>query len=166
MAISDQLEVKVSQNHKHKPVLVTKGYPAVDGIYANNTDVVDLDIGLSQWDNEKVSAKIWRAIREKKRFSRQSEDIPLHRILDLTLLLLEALENSEKISDGTFTTKEMLISENESVEVELCGNESENEEKTEKERVKKFVDILTATKNEYLNGRLKTIAKRLQDLGY
>lgn len=60
----------------------------------------------------------------------------------------------------------MLISENESVEVELCGNESENEEKTEKERVKKFVHLLTATKNEYLNGRLKTIAKRLQDLGY
>lgn len=103
MAISEGLKVKVSEKREHKPVLVTKGYPAVDGIYANNTDVVDLDIGLSQWDNEKVSAKIWRAICEKKRFSRQSEDIPLHRILDLTLLLLEALENSEKISDGTFT---------------------------------------------------------------
>lgn len=177
MAISEELEleVKVSEKRKHKPVLVTKSYPTVDGMYANNTDVVDLDIGLAQWDNDEVSAKIWRAICKKisekpemKRrvFSRQSEDIPLHRILDLTLLLLEALENSEKISNGTFAREEMRISENESVEVELCENESEKEEKDEKERLKKFVRILTATKNEYLDGRLKTIAKRLKDLGY
>ena len=166
MAHSEKLEVKVSEKREHKPVLVTKSYPTVDGMYANNTDVVDLDIGLSQWDNEKVSAKVWRATREKKSFSRQSEDIPLHRILDLTLLLLEALENSEKISNGTFAREEMRISENESVEVELCENESEKEEKDEKERLKKFVRILTATKNKYLDGRLKTIAKRLKDLGY
>lgn len=168
MAISEELEleVKVLEKRKHKPVLVTKSYPTVDGMYANNTDVVDLDIGLAQWDNDEVSAKVWRTTREKKKFSRQSEDIPLHRILDLTLLLLEALENSEKISNGTFAREEMRISENESVEVELCENESEKEEKDEKERLKKFVRILTATKNEYLDGRLKTIAKRLKDLGY
>lgn len=118
MAISEELEleVKVSEKRKHKPVLVTKSYPTVDGMYANNTDVVDLDIGLAQWDNDEVSAKVWRTTREKKKFSRQSEDIPLHRILDLTLLLLEALENSEKISNGTFAREEMRISENESVE--------------------------------------------------
>lgn len=162
--MSNSKELKVSKKHKHKPVLITKGYPTVDGMYANDTDVIELDIGLAQWDNEKVSAKVWRR-NQKGGISRESEDIPLHRILDLNLLLLEALENSQEISNRTLQHKEMCISENQFVEVKLCENESKKEEE-EKEHIKNFVRVLTATKNEYLDGRLETLAKRLKDLGY
>ncbi len=83
---------------KHKPILVADNYENKDGEY---TDCKALSIGEAQWNNEEISAKIWR--HTGKRWSRQCEEIPLHRCLDLTILILSAfLKDSETDLSNTY----------------------------------------------------------------
>ena len=73
---------------KHKPVFVSENYENVDGRLAKKTDAKGLSLGLAQWNdrgNVDVSAKVWRYTGEK--WSRQSEELPMHRVLDLAILL-------------------------------------------------------------------------------
>jgi len=73
---------------KHKPVIVSGDYDKIDGRMADFTDAKGLSLGLAQWNdrgNVDISAKIWRYTGEK--WSRQSEEAPLHRILDLAILI-------------------------------------------------------------------------------
>lgn len=51
---------------------------------AYQTDTKGLSLGLAQWNDRgkvDISAKVWRYTGEK--WSRQSEELPLHRVLDL-----------------------------------------------------------------------------------
>ena len=73
---------------KHKPVITVQDYDRVDGRYAGSTDTKGLSLGLAQWNDRgkvEISAKVWRHTGEK--WSRQSEELPLHRVLDLALLV-------------------------------------------------------------------------------
>jgi len=73
---------------KHKPVIVSENYENIDGRYAYNSDAKGLSLGLAQWNDRgkvDISAKVWRFTGEK--WSRQSEELPLHRILDLAILI-------------------------------------------------------------------------------
>lgn len=71
-------------NLAHKPVFAVEGYDAIDGPYAGNTDAQHLSIGLAQWNTAEISVKVWRHTGDK--WSRQSEELPPHRAVDLTLL--------------------------------------------------------------------------------
>ncbi len=76
---------------KHRPILALEEYEQADGHKAGNSEAKGLSIGLAQWNSEdssEVSAKIWRHTGDK--WSRQSEEMPLHRILDLTILVARA----------------------------------------------------------------------------
>jgi hypothetical protein len=80
--------MKIPTELKHKPVIVSDDYDLIDGRNANNTDAKGLSLGLAQWNdrgNLDISAKIWRYTGEK--WSRQSEEMPLHRVLDLAILI-------------------------------------------------------------------------------
>ena len=76
---------------KHKPVIVSENYNDIDGRLAPDSDAKGLSLGLAQW-NERgrvdISAKIWRHTGGK--WSRQSEEMPLHRVLDLAILICRA----------------------------------------------------------------------------
>lgn len=76
---------------KHKPLVSISDYDLNDGIYANETDAMALSIGRAQYgsDKEDLSAKVWR--KPKGKWSRMSEELPVHRVLDLTILYLSAL---------------------------------------------------------------------------
>ena len=72
---------------KHKPVLVAEDYGRIDGRTAYGSDAQGLSLGLAQWNDRgkvDISAKVWRHTGEK--WSRQSEELPLHRVLDLSLI--------------------------------------------------------------------------------
>ena len=76
--------MKIPTTLKHKPVIVSENYEDVDGRYAYHTDAKGLSLGLAQWNDRgkvDISAKVWRYTGEK--WSRQSEELPLHRVLDL-----------------------------------------------------------------------------------
>lgn len=76
---------------KHKPVIVADDYDRIDGRGAFDSDAKGLSLGLAQWNDRgrvDISAKVWRHTGEK--WSRQSEELPLHRVLDLAILTCRA----------------------------------------------------------------------------
>ena len=82
------MNMKIPTTLKHKPVIVSENYENVDGRYAYDTDAKGLSLGLAQWNDRgkvDISAKVWRYTGEK--WSRQSEELPLHRVLDLAILV-------------------------------------------------------------------------------
>ncbi|RQP11521.1 MAG: hypothetical protein EAS48_06180 [Chryseobacterium sp.] len=74
---------------RHKPIISVNEYDKIDGQYRDNTDVKALSIGLAQYDSTEISLKIWRHTGNK--WSRQSEELPLHRTIDLNILLIASL---------------------------------------------------------------------------
>lgn len=82
-------------NLAHKPLLAIP-YATYDGPYANKTDAYFLSIGRAQWAahyEEEYSAKVFR--HSDKRWSRQSEELPLHRVIDLAIMIAAALVADE-----------------------------------------------------------------------
>lgn len=73
---------------KHRPVFLVP-YAAYDGPYAGATDCLFLSLGWAQYDPRSASLKTLRHSGSK--WSRQSEEIPLHRAVDLTLVLAHAI---------------------------------------------------------------------------
>jgi len=83
--------MKIPTELKHKPVIISEDYDLIDGRNANTSDAKGLSLGLAQWNERgkvEISAKIWRHTGEK--WSRQSEEMPLHRVLDLAILICKA----------------------------------------------------------------------------
>ncbi|MBN1620183.1 hypothetical protein JW890_05635 [candidate division WOR-3 bacterium] len=78
----------IPTNLKHKPVIVSEDYDKIDGRSAYKSEAKGISLGLAQW-NERgkvdISAKIWR--HTGKKWSRQSEELPFHRVLDLAILI-------------------------------------------------------------------------------
>jgi len=83
--------MKIPTGLKHKPVIVSADYNRIDGRNAPNSDAQGLSLGLAQW-NERglvdISAKVWRHTGGK--WSRQSEELPLHRVLDLAIMIVKS----------------------------------------------------------------------------
>jgi hypothetical protein len=75
----------------HKPIIAVD-YEQQD---ASAGDAKFLSIGKSTWNEEDCSAKIWRRAYAGNRWSRQSEEIPLWRVLDLTRLLISVITGEE-----------------------------------------------------------------------
>ncbi len=69
---------------KHRPKVMMP-YEPFDGPYIGDTDAKYLSVGDAQWRNpqdpDAVSAKVWRYVDGK--WSRMSEELPLHRLIDL-----------------------------------------------------------------------------------
>lgn len=75
--------MKIPTTLKHKPVITVENYENVDGRNAYDSDAKGLSLGLAQWNdrgNVNISAKVWRHTGGK--WSRLSEELPMHRVLD------------------------------------------------------------------------------------
>ncbi len=85
---------------KHKPIIAVDNY---DG------DAEVLSIGLAQWENNKrdISAKVFRRA-ENGNWSRQSEELPLHRVIDLASLVLSSILMADKNMDTDYLNKEVV----------------------------------------------------------
>lgn len=82
--------MKAPDNLSHKPIISWNDYDEEDGIHCHS-DAKALSIGMATYDSNEISLKVWR--KPGKRWSRQSEELPIHRNLDLTILLLSVLNN-------------------------------------------------------------------------
>lgn len=84
---------------KHRPVVLLP-YAEHDGDDAGDTDCKWLSIGWAQWNSRTLSVKTLRHTGE--RWSRQSEELPLHRCLDAALLIAatvaQAAEGARDVS--------------------------------------------------------------------
>ena len=88
--------MKIPAHLKHKPIIQVENYDYIDGPYANGSDAKGLSVGIAQWNRPgwtDLSAKVWR--NTDNRWSRQSEELPLHRVIDLAALVCIAMDYSK-----------------------------------------------------------------------
>ena len=129
---------------KHQPVYLLP-YEHFDGPYFDNTDAKYLGFGLAQWrddnDPHALSIKSWR--KPDERWSRQSEEIPLHRHVDMTILLSYIMEkrSAENVTlpAGTFINQSEPIQLNTLTELPKDFDKIQN---LCRERLRKLRDVL------------------------
>ena len=130
----------------HQPIYMMP-YGPFDGRYAGGSDCKYLDVGIAQYrgDGETpISIKSWRKPDEK--WSRQSEEIPAHRLVDMAILtaLVMAGDGAElvELPAGTFTgqTKSLTMQRL----MDPSGTEFASDQEQTIERLRKLRDVLNA----------------------
>lgn len=152
---------------KHKPVIVSENYENVDGRSAYQSDAKGLSLGLAQWNDRgkvDISAKVWRYTGEK--WSRQSEELPLHRVLDLALLICSAKMHFE----DTYKTGTLYDPENPVIaRIALQGDAMTSSVCLDNpmiaEDIKLFEQALKDN-DELISERLHRLSAMLKELGY
>jgi hypothetical protein len=152
---------------KHKPVIVVENYENVDGRYAYDTDAKGISLGLAQWNDRgkvDISAKVWRHTGEK--WSRQSEELPLHRVLDLAILVCRAEEHFrdayryEKLYDPKKPVIDRVGIQGDAMTVAVCTDNSMIDDD-----IKLFRQALSDD-DELIGERLRVLSGILKDMGY
>lgn len=77
---------------KHKPVYSVE-YAQTDKLNKLCGDAKFMSIGYAQWNEKEVSVKIFRQT-DSGRWSRQSEELPLSRALDLAILIADTYKRT------------------------------------------------------------------------
>lgn len=159
--------MKIPTQLKHKPVIVCENYENIDGRNAYNSDAKGLSLGLAQWNdrgNVEISAKVWRYTGDK--WSRQSEELPLHRVLDLAILICRTKEHFKdayrypKMYDEQNPQIDRVGIQGDAMTVSVCiDNEMIDND------IKLFSDVLSKD-DEMISSRLHILANMLNDMGY
>jgi hypothetical protein len=159
--------MKIPTTLKHKPVIVSENYENVDGRYAYNTDAKGLSLGLAQWNDRgkvDISAKVWRHTGEK--WSRQSEELPLHRVLDLAILVCRATLHFreayryEKLYDTANPNIDRVSLQGDAMTVAVCTDNDKIDED-----IQLFNQAL-GVDDELISERLNTLSRILKEMGY
>lgn len=159
--------MKIPTTLKHKPVIVSENYENVDGRKAYNTDAKGLSLGLAQWNDRgkvDISAKVWRYTGEK--WSRQSEELPMHRVLDLAILIcrtnlyFQDAYKYPKLYDPDNTMIDRIGLQGDAMSVEVCTDNSMIDED-----IKLFQQALSDD-GEIIGERLRTLSRLLKEMGY
>ncbi|HEY9571400.1 MAG TPA: DUF6530 family protein [Metalysinibacillus sp.] len=159
--------MKIPTHLKHKPVIVAENYKNIDGRTAYEGDAEGLSLGLAQWNDRgkvDISAKVWRHTGGK--WSRQSEELPLHRVLDLAILVCQ----SELYFKDAYRYKDLYDPTNPVIErVGLQGDAMTVEVCTENEQIKEDIQLFQQALNEdgeLIGERLRTLSRILKEMGY
>jgi hypothetical protein len=159
--------MKLPTTLKHKPVIVSENYENVDGRYAYKSDAKGLSLGLAQWNDRgkvDISAKVWRYTGEK--WSRQSEELPLHRVLDLAILVCRAAQHFreayryEKLYDTQNPVIDRVGLQGDAMTVAVCTDNEKIDED-----IKLFSQALSKD-DELIGERFVTLARLLKEMGY
>lgn len=161
------MTVKIPTTLKHKPVIVVENYENIDGRYAYNSDAKGLSLGLAQWNDRgklEVSAKVWRNTGE--RWSRQSEELPLHRVLDLAILVCRGYRYFQdayrlpKLYDPENPVIDRVGLQGDAMTVTACTDNDMLDED-----IKLFAQTLS-NDGELIGERLSVLARLLKEAGY
>lgn len=94
-------------NLKHKPIVSVDNYNSLDGHYVySGTNVECLSIGYAQFDignPDELTVKVLR--RQNGRWCRQSEELPLHRCVDLCNLIVQSIMTAKGVNYSHVQTK-------------------------------------------------------------
>jgi len=159
--------MKIPTDLKHKPVIVSEDYGSIDGRTAGESDTQGLSLGLAQWNDRgrvDISAKVWRHTGEK--WSRQSEELPLHRVLDMAILICRARQyfsdayRYPKLYDPEAPQIDRIALQGGALDVAVCTENAMIDGD-----IRLFADAL-ARDDELLSERLHRLSNMLQDMGY
>jgi len=152
---------------KHKPVIVSENYENIDGRKAYKTDAKGLSLGLAQWNDRgklDISAKVWRYTGEK--WSRQSEELPMHRVLDLAILIcrsslyFQEAYRYPKLYDPDKTLIDRIGLQGDAMSVSVC-----TENQMIDEDIKLFSQALSDD-GEIIGERLRVLSRLLKEMGF
>ena len=131
----------------HTPVFLVPYFhhdPGEEG----DTDAQFISVGWSQWDDEQPSAKVVR-YADSGRWSRQSEELPLARLVDLTILTALAYGRG----DG-FTTLDAGVLRNQDQPIDVAyGSKRDRQGLVE-----------TLREDEILRDRLRKLHQVLKEI--
>ncbi len=159
--------MKIPKTLKHKPVIVTEDYENIDGRKAYNTDAKGLSLGLAQWNDRgklDISAKVWRYTGEK--WSRQSEELPMHRVLDLAILTCRSylyFQNAyryPKLYDPDNPMIDRVGLQGDAMTIEVCKDNPMIDED-----IQLFSQALSQD-GEIIGERLSVLSRLLKEAGY
>lgn len=159
--------MKIPTTLKHKPVIVSEHYEQVDGRYAGNTDTQGLSLGLAQWNDRgkvDISAKVWRHTGEK--WSRQSEELPMHRVLDLAILICRSslyfqdAYRLPKLYDSENPVIDRIGLQGDAMSVAVCADNPLIDQD-----IKLFAQAL-GDDGEMIGERLSVLSRILKEMGY
>ena len=159
--------MKIPTTLKHKPVIVSENYENVDGRYAYNTDAKGLSLGLAQWNDRgklDISAKVWRYTGEK--WSRQSEELPMHRVLDLAILICRSTLHFQdayrfpKLYNPDRTIIDRIGLQGDAMSVSVCTDNPMIDDD-----IKLFSQALS-NDGELIGERLHVLSRLLKEMGY
>lgn len=157
--------MKIPTTLRHKPVVVVDDYEKVDGRYAYNTDAKGLSLGLAQWNDRgkiDISDKVWRHTGGK--WSRQSEELPMHRVLDLAILICRAKKyfqeayRYEKLYDPEKPLLDRIGLQGDAMSVAVC---------TDNEMIDEDIELFSqalSKDDELISERLFVLARILREL--
>lgn len=159
--------MKIPTTLKHKPVIVSENYEQVDGRYAGDTDAKGLSLGLAQWNDRgkvDISAKVWRHTGDK--WSRQSEEPPMHRVLDLAILIcrsslyFQEAYRFPKMYDPESPMIDRVGLQGDAMSVSVCADNPmiDND-------IKLFAQALSDD-GEMIGERLSVLSRLLKEMGY
>ena len=151
-----------------RSVIVAEDYGNIDGRTAYQTDTQGLSLGLAQWNDRgklDISAKVWRYTGEK--WSRQSEELPLHRVIDLAILICrsklffrEESYRHPKLYDPEKPVIDRVGLQGDAMTVAVC---------TENERIDEDIQLFSqalSQDDELLGERMRVLARILKEMGY
>lgn len=159
--------MKIPTTLKHKPVIVSENYENIDGRKAYKTDAKGLSLGLAQWNDRgklDISAKVWRYTGEK--WSRQSEELPMHRVLDLAILIcrsslyFQEAYRFPKLYDPDKTLIDRIGLQGDAMSVSVC-----TENPMIDEDIQLFSQALSDD-GEMIGERLRVLSRLLKEMGY
>lgn len=85
---------ELPQHLDHKPVYALP-YQRFDGANGGpRSEVQFISVGIAQYDRYAISVKVMR--HGGKKWTRQAEELPPHRVVDMTLFLSKVLLDAEK----------------------------------------------------------------------
>lgn len=158
--------MKIPTTLKHKPVIVSENYDKIDG-RDSQSDAKGLSVGLAQWNDRgkvDVSAKVWRYTGEK--WSRQSEEMPLHRVIDLAIFVCRTKQyfreayRYDKLYDENDAQIDRIALQGGAMDVSVCLDNPLLEEDIQ------LVAKALAADDEFLGERLARLAAILREMGY
>ncbi|MCL1816232.1 MAG: DUF6530 family protein [Clostridiales bacterium] len=159
--------MKIPTELKHKPVIVAEDYESIDGRKSGRSDAKGLSLGLAQWNDRgrvDISAKVWRYTGEK--WSRQSEELPIHRVLDLCILITRSMRyfreayRQDKLFDPQNTEIGHIALQESAMSINICAdNPMINQD------IELFMQALR-NDDEMLSERFAILAQQLKELGF
>lgn len=159
--------MKIPTILKHKPVIISENYENIDGKNAFHSDAKGLTLGLAQWNDRgkvDISAKVWRYTGEK--WSRQSEELPLHRVLDLAILIVR----TEQYFRDAAQSKNPYNNRNPQIDsIGLQGEDMNISVCTDNERIDEDIQLFRqalAGEEAIVDERLHALSRLLQEMGY
>ena len=159
--------MKIPTTLKHKPVIVSENYENIDGRNAYHSDAKGLSLGLAQWNDRgkvDISAKVWRHTGGK--WSRQSEELPMHRAIDLAILICRA----NLYFREAYRYKKLYDPENPDIDrVGLQGDAMTVSVCTDNPLIDEDIQLFSqalSNDGELLGERFSVLARLLKEMGY